>query len=308
MINGITLVAEAGINANGSIDIARKLIDVAADNGCDYIKFQKRDINTCYTQEELDAPRESPWGKTNRAQKEGLEFGLDEYHAIDKHCRERGIGWFVSCWDKPSVDFIDNNFDVPFHKVASALLTDARFLERLVMTRKPVILSTGMATEEQIFRACDILGTSLDTILHCTSTYPTKPEEMNLSYIRTLNDSFDIIPRLARAIDMGLKNMSMTTMTFNDRSRPNIGFSNHYSGLSWVPAVVALGAKMLEFHITLDRTSYGSDQSASLEPEGVKKLVDYVRITTSMMGNGVKRVYDSEQPIIKKLRKTNTLG
>jgi N-acetylneuraminate synthase len=281
MINGIALVAEIGINHNGSVDIAKKLIDVAVENGCDFVKFQKRDIDLVYTKEELDAPRESPWGKTNREQKMGLEFSVDQYKEIDLYCKSKKVGWFVSCWDLKSLDEMELNFpDMPFHKVASALLTDRLFLQELKKTGRPVILSTGLSTEEQITEASKILGDALDTVLHCTSTYPTKPEEMNLTYLNKLREDrayYDLKHR--------------------------IGFSNHYSGLAWVPVVVALGAEMIEFHVTLDRTMYGSDQAASIEPEGVKKLVDYVAVTSKMLGHGRKEVYLSEQPIIKKLRK-----
>ena len=278
----VKIIAEIGINANGSVDIAKELIDVAADAGCDYVKFQKRDIDLVYTKEELDAPRESPWGKTNRDQKRGLEFGIDEFNQIDVHCARRNIGWFVSPWDVNSVDFIQTHFPhVPYHKVASALLTNRSLLEKLAGTGKPIILSTGMSTETQIKQACDVLGSSLSVLMHCTSTYPTKPEEMNLSFIRKLVDERDASSRSY-----------------------SIGFSNHYSGLLWVPLAIAMGAEMLEFHITLDRTMYGSDQAASIEPEGVTKLVEHARLAEIMLGSGQKRVYDSELPIIKKLRRT----
>ena len=280
----VTLVAELGINCNGSLDIAKQLIDVVADAGCDYVKFQKRDIPSVYSSAELSAPRESPWGSTTYDQKMGLEFTVDQYREIDSYCKSRGIGWFVSCWDQVSLDTMEMNFpDMPFHKVASALAADRAFLTRLSMLKRPVILSTGMLTEAQIAAACDILGESLATVLHCTSTYPTKPNEMNMRYIETL------ATRIYKLVASGRV--------------PTIGFSNPYSGLLWVPLAVAFGAEMLEFHVTLDRTLYGSDQSSSLEPEGVRKLVESVRVSQEMMGDGVKRVYDSELPIIKKLRK-----
>lgn len=278
----IKLVAEIGINHNGSIDLAKKLIDVAVDTGCHYVKFQKRDIDLVYSKDELDLPRESPWGNTNRDQKRGLEFGLKEYGEIERHCRIRGIDWFVSCWDTNSVDFIEKNFSVSYHKVASALLTDRIFLEKLRSTNKKIILSTGMSSNEQINEACKLLAPYLDTVLHCTSTYPTKPEEMNISGLKALKD----------------------LLRDNEKTENvSLGFSNHYSGLLWVPLAIAYGAEMLEFHITLDRTMYGSDQSASLEPEGVRKLVEMVTVSQQMIGDGIKKVYDSELPIIKKLRK-----
>lgn len=280
----IKFIAEIGINHNGSVEIAKKLIDVAADAGCQYVKFQKRDIDVVYTKEELDAHRESPWGKTNRDQKIGLEFGLDEYKQIDEHCKLRGVEWFASCWDENSVDFIENNFPhVPFHKVASAKATDIKFLEKLKSTGKPIIASTGMMSELQIRKMLDILDDDVSVLMHCTSTYPTQPSEMNLYCVKTMQEDRD---------DLGFMNY-------------DIGFSNHYSGLLWVPIAVTLGAKFLEFHITLDRTMYGSDQAASIEPEGVKRLVTNALLTKQMLGNGNKTVYDSELPIIKKLRKVS---
>lgn len=283
----VKVVAEIGINANGSVEIAKKLIDVAADNGIDYVKFQKRTIDLVYSKEELDAPRESPWGTTNRQQKEGLEFGLEQYREIDLHCMRRHVKWFVSPWDPQSIDFIEQNFpNVPYHKVPSALLTDKPYLERLKATGRPIILSTGMSTDHQIKSACLTLDHSLACLMHCTSTYPTKPEEMNISYLRTMDPNDDD---------------NFGNYVYGNEIE--LGFSNHYSGLLWVPIAITLGAKMLEFHITLDRTMYGSDQAASIEPDGVKKLMEHVRLTQQMLGDGVKRVYPSELPIIKKLRK-----
>lgn len=282
----IILIAEAGINANGSIDLAKKLIDVAADAGCHYVKFQKRDIDSVYTKAELDAPRESPWGKTNREQKQGLEFSVDQYKIIDEYCKTKNIGWFVSCWDLKSVDLMEQYFpDMPFHKVPSALLTDRAFLEKLKSTGRPVILSTGMSTEDQILAACDILGPSLKCVMHCTSTYPTKPEEMNINYIGVL------------------QTIMQAHAAVNKTEEIPVGFSSHYSGIAYVPAVLSFDIAMLEFHITLDRTMYGSDQAASLEKDAVKKICDYAKIVPLMMGDGVKKVYDSEKPIIAKLRK-----
>lgn len=283
MENDIILIAEIGINANGSLDIAKKLIDVAKDAGCHYVKFQKRDVENggCYTKDELAAPRESPWGKTNRDQKLGLEFNVDQYKVIDAYCKQRGIGWFVSCWDEPSLELMEANFpDMPFNKVASALLTNEPFLRRLKASGRPVILSTGMSTEPQWQRALDILDDSVAAIFHCTSTYPCKPEEMNLSYVA----------KMCRERDLSSRDYQ-------------VGFSNHYSGISWAPLAVTLGATMLEFHITLDRTMYGSDQSSSIEPEGIKKLASLVGVARKMLGDGKKVVYASEVPIAKKLRK-----
>jgi len=283
--NVITTIAEIGINANGSVELAKQLIDVASSAGCDFVKFQKRDVENggCYTKEELDAPRESKWGTTNRHQKLGLEFSLKQFNEIDEHCKSKNIQWFASAWDIQSVEFLETNFpSLPYHKVASALLTNKRFLEALKETGKPVIISTGMSTEKQILCACEILGDNVDTILHCTSTYPCKPEEMNLSYITTL----------------------IRERTFYQKSH-RIGFSNHYSGIAWASAAIALGAEVLEFHITLDRSMAGSDQASSLEPNAVKKICEYARLIPQMLGDGRKTVYSSELPIIKKLRKVS---
>lgn len=281
MINDIYVIAELGINHNGSIDITKQLIDAAVAAGCDAVKFQKRTIDLVYTKAELDVSRESPWGTTNREQKLGLEFGQDQYEQIDAYCKKKKIAWFASCWDEQSVEFIEQ-FDTPYHKVASALLTNESFLMKLKKTCRPTILSTGMSTEDQIMKAARVLGASLHTVMHCTSTYPTKPEEMNVSYIRNLKWQLD------NEFEPGTV---------------NVGFSNHYSGILWVPLVVAMGATMLEFHLTLDRTMYGSDQAASIEPDGLRKLVDSIEVSTTMLGDGIKRVYDSEIAIAKKLRK-----
>ena len=277
------IIYEVGINANGSLELAKKMIDVAHDAGCDYVKFQKRTLDLVYTKEELDAPRESPWGKTNRDQKKGLEFTKVQFDEIDAYCKQIGIKWFASCWDLESIDFIEQ-YDVPYHKIASALATNKSVLDRYVATQRPLILSTGMLDEHHVRDIVDYLLTKMPaaklSVMHCTSTYPTKPEEMNISVIETLKRSYPTL---------------------------NIGFSNHYSGIVWAPLAVAMGATMLEFHGTLDRTMYGSDQAASIEPEGTKKLVEQVRLSEKMLGDGHKRVYDSEVSIAKKLRKISDI-
>ena len=277
------IIAECGINGNGDLNITKQLIDVAVDAGCDAVKFQKRTIDAVYTKEDLDRPRESPWGTTNREQKLGLEFNVDEYAEIDAYCKSKGIDWFVSCWDEESIDFIEQ-FNTPFHKVASAMLTDKAFLTKLAKTGKPLLLSTGMSTSEQIVDAMEHIksvGGLIGCVMHCTSTYPTLPEEMNISGMAHLK--------------------SLMRQSFPNDT-PRLGFSNHYSGLVWAPVAVALGAEVIEFHITLDRTMYGSDQAASIEPDGVRRIVEHVEVTERMMGDGTKRVYDSELPIIDKLR------
>ena len=198
------IIAEIGINHNGDMKTAKKLIRTAKESGCDAVKFQKRTINEVYTKEELDANRESPWGTTNREQKEGLEFSLAEYKELETYSNDKGLDFIVSCWDIQSIEDIENNCNIKYHKVASALATDKQFLEKLKETGKPVILSTGMMTTAEIDAAVNILGDSLEYILACTSTYPTKAEEMNLSHIKTLKISYE---------------------------NKKIGFSNHYSGL-----------------------------------------------------------------------------
>jgi N-acetylneuraminate synthase len=273
------IVAELGINANGSIDIARQLIDKATEAGCNAVKFQKRNIDVVYSKEELDKPRESPWGTTTRQQKEGLEFSMDQYEVLYNYAKAGGLDFIVSCWDTKSVDDIEKVIKVDYHKIASALLTDKNFLQKIVDTGKPIILSTGMSTWEQVYAAVKVLGPNLKYILSCTSTYPTKPEEVNVSRITTLKRAF-----------------------------PNhkIGFSNHYSGLDACVLAAGLGAEAIEFHITLDRAMYGSDQAASIE--NVKDLVNGIRHAEQMVGDGIVNIYPSEIPSMKKLRKVDSLS
>lgn len=243
--------------------------------GCDFVKFQKRDIDLVYSREELDKPRESPWGTTTRQQKEGLEFGLEEHCEIDEYCKGK-IKWFASPWDLKSIEFLDR-FTLPFIKVPSALLTDKEYLEACREISNKIILSTGMSTPGQIDNAINVLGRDhIYCLMHCTSTYPTAPKEINIEYIPVLKRLY---PEL------------------------KIGFSNHYSGLMAMVMAITYGAEMVEFHITLDRTMYGSDQAASIEPQGVFKLMEYIRLIEQMRGDGIKRIYDSELPIIDKLRK-----
>jgi N-acetylneuraminate synthase len=268
------VVAEIGINHNGSVDIARQLIDLAARHGVDAVKFQKRSVEVVYTPEELARPRESPFGVTNGDLKRGLEFGDDEYRQIDAYCRERSMPWFVSCWDLESVDFIER-FDPPCHKVASACLTDDELLRRLVRTGRPVILSTGMSTLQEIDHAVALLDGAELVVLHSTSTYPAAPETLNLDVIAALRE----------------------------RYRTPVGYSGHEVGV--MPSVLAacLGAVMVERHVTLDRAMWGTDQAASLEPHGVELLVRYIRSIPVVRGDGRKVIYDSERPILAKLRR-----
>jgi len=271
----VMLVAEVGINHNGDINLAKKLIDVASFSGCDFVKFQKRTVDLVYSQEELDKYRESPWGTTNREQKYGLELGRGAYDEIDRYCRGKGIGWFASPWDIKSVEFLER-YEPPFYKVASASLTDLELLRCIGETKSKVILSTGMSTKVELDRALDIIGDKVEYILACTSTYPTLDEEMNLRFINTLQSQYP---------------------------EYKIGFSNHSPGVQYTIIAAALGAKMLEFHITLNRAMYGSDQAASIEPEGVLKISKHVRNLEKAMGNGKWTVFESEEKIKQKLRK-----
>ena len=272
----IEVIAEQGINANGDLKIAKKLIDIANSAGCKYVKFQKRDIDLVYSKEELDKPRESPWGTTTRQQKEGLEFNKLDYIELDFYCQQKGIQWFVSPWDINSIKMM-NEFPIPFMKVPSALLTNLPYLESLRETGKPIILSTGMSTMDMVDTAIDVLGQSrIYSIMHCTSTYPTDPKDVNLLLIKTLQCKYPWA---------------------------KIGFSNHYSGLMALIGAAIMGCELLELHITLDRTLYGSDQAASIEPSGLFDLMGRLAVFEKMRGNGIKTICDSEVPIMAKLRR-----
>lgn len=268
------VIAEVGINHNGSLDIARKLIDVAVEAGCDAVKFQKRTIEIVYTPEELARPRENPFGTTNGDLKRGLEFKKKEYREIDRYCKEKNIVWFASCWDEKSVDFIAE-FNPPCYKIASPCLTDDTLLKYHRKQNKPIILSTGMSDMALIEHAVEVLGEEDLIIMHCTSTYPSKPEELNLRGILTLKEKFNV----------------------------PIGYSGHEVGLYTSYAAVVLGASVIERHITLDRAMWGSDQAASVEPQGFKRLVSDIKIWFLAQGDGEIRIYDSEIPIINKLRR-----
>jgi len=273
------VIAEIGINHNGDIETTRKLIDVAAAAGCDAVKFQKRTIEVVYPAEELARPRESPFGTTNGDLKYGLEFGLDEYREIDRYCKERKIAWFASCWDEASVDFIAQ-FRVPCFKIASASLTDDNLLRHTRSVGRPILMSTGMSSLEQIDHAVDLLGKKDLVVLHTTSTYPAFYEELNLR----------VIP------------------VFKQRYGIPVGYSGHETGLSTTIASVAMGACVVERHITLDRSMWGSDQAASVESQGFMRLVRDIRLVETAMGDGVKRVIEREVPIMKKLRRVDSNG
>lgn len=268
------VVAEIGINHNGDLGVAKKLIDAAVLAGCNAVKFQKRSVDVVYTPAELATPRENPFGPTNGDLKRGLEFGVKEYKEIDQYCREKGILWYVSCWDEASVDLMEQ-FSPPCYKIASAALTDDNLLRHHRKYGRPIIISTGMSTLEEIDHAVEVLGKDDLIILHCTSTYPSQVEELNLSVIATLRQRYGV----------------------------PVGYSGHEVGLAPSIAAAALGSCMLERHITLDRAMWGSDQAASVEWQGFWRLVKDVRAIEKSMGDGVKRVYASEMPIIKKLRR-----
>lgn len=277
MKSKIYSIAEIGINHNGDISIAKELIDIAQKAGCDAVKFQKRTIDLVYSKEELDKHRESPWGTTNREQKEGLEFSIEQYKELEEYTNEKGLDFIISCWDLNSLKEVEENLNVKYHKIASAMLTNKDFLLALNETRKPVIISTGMSSQEEVDKAMSVL-INVEMILACTSTYPTKAEEVNLKYINTLKGLY---PHL------------------------KVGFSNHYSGALACHGAVAIGAEVLEFHITKDRTMYGSDQAASIE--NIEALMEGVKVMEKMVGDGNKIIYEDEKPILDKLRKINNL-
>lgn len=268
------ITAEIGINHNGQLELAKALIEAAVEAGCDAVKFQKRTVEVVYSPEELATPRQSPFGASNGDLKRGLEFGYEEYAEIDRYCRQQGIMWFASCWDERSVDFIEQ-FNPPCHKIASASLTDDELLRHHRPTGRPILLSTGMSRLEQIDHAIDVLGREELVILHATSTYPSPTDELNLK----------MIPRLIERYDVP------------------IGYSGHEIGLYTTLAAMVLGACVLERHITLDRAMWGSDQAASVEPQGLTRLVKDVRAVELAIGDGIKRVYESEIPVMRKLRR-----
>jgi N-acetylneuraminate synthase len=270
------IIGEIGINHNGDIDLAKKLIDVAEAAGCNAVKFQKRTIDVVYSAEELAKPRENPFGSTNGDLKRGLEFEEEDYREIDRYCREQEILWFASCWDEASVDFIDQ-FNVPCYKIASASLTDDGLIRhtRTKAKKRPILLSTGMSTLEQIDHAVEVLGRENLVIIHTTSTYPAYYEELSLKVIPALKQRYGV----------------------------PVGYSGHETGLASSVAAAALGACVVERHITLDRSMWGSDHAASLEPSGLTRLVRDIRLVEKSMGDGVKRVIEREVPILKKLRR-----
>ena len=272
----VFVIAEIGINHNGSLDIAKKLIDIAATAGCDAVKFQKRSVEKLYPKKTLDQPRESPWGTTQREQKMGLEFSLKDYAVIDKYCKKKNIPWFASCWDIESQKQM-RKFKTKYNKVASAMLIHEKLLKTIAEEEKYTFISTGMSTMKQIENAVKIFKKFKCPfeLMHSHSAYPMKLDEANLKLIQTLKNKF----------------------------KCKVGYSGHETG-SYLVCITAslLGATSIERHITLDRTMYGSDQSASLEPEGLFRMVRDLRTIDKIQGDGKKRIWDSEIPAMKKLR------
>ncbi len=278
----VYVVAELGINHNGSLDNVVKMIKIAHAMGCDAVKFQKRTVETVYTLEELVTPRVSVYGTTNGDLKHGLEFDREHYDVINVLCHDLGIEWYASPWDIDSLEFLFN-YGLPYIKIPSALITDKEMLMACATSGVPLLLSTGMATLDMIHKSVDFVykqGGIIDCLYHCTSTYPTEPKEINLSGIVTLRNEFDGIP---------------------------VGFSGHERGVPTSIMAIALGARSIERHFTLDRTMWGSDQSASLEPEGIRRICSAARIWEKAEGDGKIRFYPSEKPIAAKLRKKETL-
>ncbi len=276
MINNIYLIAEIGINHNGDLKITKKLIDNAKEANFDAVKFQKRTINKVYSKEALDAKRESPWGTTNREQKEGLELSENEYEEIDKYCKKKNIDWFASAWDLDSLDFLDK-FSLKFNKIASAMIIDKKFLLAVAKKKKHTFISTGMSTTNDISDAVNIFKENECSfeLMHCVSTYPMKPEDANLKTIQTLKDKF----------------------------KCKVGYSGHENGVSVSLAASMLGISSLERHITLDRSMYGSDQSASLEFKGMKSLTESMKKMSLALGESkLGHITEEEKVIANKLR------
>ena len=272
----VFVIGEIGINHNGDINLAKKIIAGAKHAGCDAVKFQKRTPEICTPKDQWNIERDTPWGRmTYIDYRHKVEFGEQEYSTIDKYCKEIGIIWFASCWDEPSVDFIEQ-FNPPMYKTASASLTDLPLLDKHKNLHKPIMMSTGMSTIEQIDKAISFMDKNNLLVAHATSAYPCKNEELNLKMIETLKNKYPDIP---------------------------IGYSGHEVGLAPTWAAVALGACFVERHITLDRAMWGTDQAASVEIGGMERLVSSIRDIEKSLGDGVKKVYDSELGQIKKLRR-----
>lgn len=272
----VYVIAEIGINHNGSLELAKKMIDGAIFAGCDAVKFQKRTPELCVPKDQWYIERDTPWGRMTYIEyRHKMEFGLEEYAEIDRYCKEKGIDWFASCWDEEAVEFIEQ-FDPPLHKLPSASLTDHDLIIAMRRTGRPLMMSTGMSTIEEIDRAVNIAGTIDLLLAHSTSAYPCNVSELNLRMIQTLMQMYPTVP---------------------------IGYSGHEVGLSPTLGAVALGACFVERHITLDRALWGTDQAASVEIMGMHRLVRNIRDIERSLGDGKKRVYPSEVPVMQKLRR-----
>ncbi len=271
----IILVAEIGINHSGNLSIAKQLIDAAVLGGCQYVKFQKRTVNAVYTPEELAFPLVSPWGKTTGDQKYGREFDQEQYAEIDRYCKEKNIGWFASPWDPEAVNFLAR-FKPPYMKIPSALITNIKLLEKVKATGIPVIIATGMSSAEEVDKCVSYLGGNLQYILSCTSSYPTPIKDVNLSKLLTLQKKYSSV---------------------------KIGYSNHHQGIAFIIAAAVLGAKMIEYHVTLDRASYGTDQASSIEVPGMIKIKEYLTTIEAGWGHGRIECLESELPARARLRR-----
>ena len=271
----IALIAEVGINHNGDLDLAKRLVDIAVDAGCDAVKFQKRTVDVVYPRDVLESPRDSPWGTTQRAQKEGLEFGIDEYEEIDRYCKARGIAWTASAWDLESLDFVER-FQPPFHKIASALVTHLEFVAAVAALGRPTLISTGMATVTTIDQVVETFRRARTpfALMHTVSTYPSPETDLNLLAIPTMRARYGVA----------------------------VGYSGHEASVSPTVVAATLGAGIIERHITIDRTMYGSDQSASLEEAGLRQLAGVLRKLPAMMGSGEKELAPGEAEVARKLR------
>jgi N-acetylneuraminate synthase len=276
----VFIIAEIGLNHNGSVNIAKKMIDGAIFAGCDAVKFQKRTPELCVPRDQWDIERDTPWGKLSYIEyRKKMEFTKDEFDEIVDYCGQKKITWFASCWDELAIDFIEE-FDPLLYKIASASVTDAELLIKHKSLNKPIMLSTGMTEMEDIEAAVDILGRQNIMLAHATSSYPCKNDELNLNVIQTLREKYSLLP---------------------------IGYSGHEVGLAPTWAAVALGASFIERHITLDRAMWGTDQAASVEVIGFMRLVNNIRDIEKALGSGIKQVYESELPQMKKLRRINSL-
>jgi N-acetylneuraminate synthase len=274
----VFIVAEIGINHNGDLNMAKQMIDAAVHAGVDAVKFQKRTPEIATPAEQQKQRRETPWGYiTYLEYRHKVEFNQQQYGEIERYCKQKGILWLVSVWDEPSVDFMEN-FDTPAYKIPSASLTDHNLIKHARATGKPLILSTGMSTMQQIKKGVSTVGMDKLILMHCTSTYPCEPQELNLKMVETLRSEFPTVP---------------------------IGYSGHEVGLVPSAVSIALGACIVERHLTLDRAMWGSDQAASVEPAGFERLVKYIRVTEASLGDGVKKVYESEKASMMRLRRAN---